>query len=192
MAGSYAAKAIEIFQEGLRIPPLKLIENGVRNEGVWAMIRQNIRKPDLLLGDLQSQIASLEVGAAALRRLATRYGAEGMLEAGVRILDMSEAAMRAAIGRMPDGTYEFTDWLDDDGIDLDKPIRLHVALTIKGDAISVDLSGCSPQVQGPTNATLASSNAAVMFAVMCACDEPFAANAGCYRPISTFAPEAWW
>ena len=124
VAGSYAAKAIEIFQEGLRIPPLKLIENGGRNEGVWAMIRQNVRKPDLLLGDLQSQIASLEVGAAALRRLATRYGADGMIEAGARILDMSEAAMRAAIGRMPDGTYEFTDWLDDDGIDLGKPIRL--------------------------------------------------------------------
>ncbi|MBL6457767.1 hydantoinase B/oxoprolinase family protein [Belnapia sp. T6] len=189
VAGSYAAKAIEIFQEGLRIPPLKLIENGRRNEGVWAMIRQNIRKPDLLLGDLQSQIASLEVGAAALRRLAARYGAEGMIEAGRRILDMSEQAMRAAISRMPDGTYEFTDWLDDDGIDLDKPIRLHVALTIRGDSISVDLSGCSPQVQGPTNATLASSNAAVMFAVMCACDEPFAANAGCYRPVSTIAPE---
>ncbi|SDC32054.1 hydantoinase B/oxoprolinase family protein [Belnapia rosea] len=189
VAGSYAAKAIEIFQEGLRIPPLKLIENGRRNEGVWAMIRQNIRKPDLLLGDLQSQIASLEVGAAALRRLAARYGAEGMIEAGRRILDMSEQAMRAAISRMPDGTYEFTDWLDDDGIDLDKPIRLHVALTIRGDSISVDLSGCSPQVQGPTNATLASSNAAVMFAVMCACDEPFAANAGCYRPIGTIAPE---
>ncbi len=189
VAGSYAAKAIEIFQEGLRIPPLKLIENGRRNEGVWAMIRQNIRKPDLLLGDLQSQIASLEVGAAALRRLATRYGAEGMLEAGRRILDMSEQAMRAAISRMPDGTYEFTDWLDDDGIDLDRPIKVHVALAIKGDAISVDLSGCSPQVQGPTNATLASSNAAVMFAVMCASDEPFAANAGCYRPVTTIAPE---
>jgi N-methylhydantoinase B/oxoprolinase/acetone carboxylase alpha subunit len=189
VAGSYAAKAIEIFQEGLRIPPLKLIEKGVRNEGVWAMIRQNIRKPDLLLGDLQSQIASLEVGAAALRRLAGRYGAEDMLEAGRRILDMSEQAMRAAIARMPDGTYEFTDWLDDDGIDLGKPVRLHVALTIAGDAISVDLSGCSPQVQGPTNATLASSNAAVMFAVMCASDEPFAANAGCYRPVTTIAPE---
>lgn len=193
VAGSYAAKAIEIFQEGLRIPPVKLIEKGIRNEGVWAMIRQNIRKPELLLGDLQSQIASLEVGAAALRRLAGRYGADGMIEAGARILDMSEAAMRAAIGRMPDGTYEFTDWLDDDGIDLDRPIRLHVAVTIAGETISVDMSGCAPQVQGPTNATLASSNAAVMFAVMCAANEPgaepIAANAGCYRPIATIAPE---
>jgi N-methylhydantoinase B len=188
-AGSYAAKAIEIFQEGLRIPPVKLIERGIRNEGVWAMIRQNVRKPDLLLGDLQSQIASLEVGAAALRRLAGRYGAAGMIEAGARILDMSEAAMRAAIGRMPDGTYEFTDFLDDDGIDLGQPIRLQVRLTVAGEEITVDLSGCSPQVQGPTNATLASSNSAVMFAVMCACDEPFAANAGCYRPVRTIAPE---
>jgi N-methylhydantoinase B len=188
-AGSYAAKAIEIFQEGLRIPPLKLIENGVRNEGVWAMIRQNVRKPELLLGDLSSQIASLEVGAAALRRLAARYGADSMIEAGRRILDMSEAAIRAAIRRMPDGTYEFTDFLDDDGIDLDQPIRLHVKLTVAGDAIAVDLSGCSPQVTGPTNATLASSNSAVMFAIMTACDEPFAANAGCYRPVTTIAPE---
>lgn len=192
-AGSYAAKAIEIFQEGLRIPPLKLIENGVRNEGVWAMIRQNVRKPDLLLGDLSSQIASLEVGAAALRRLAARYGADGMIEAGRRILDMSEAAMRAAIRRMPDGVYEFEDFLDDDGIELGRPIRLHVKLTVAGDAITVDLSGCSPQVTGPTNATLASSNSAVLFAVMCAAmaegEEPIAANAGCYRPVTTIAPE---
>ena len=193
VAGSYAAKAIEIFQEGLRIPPVKLIEKGIRNEGVWAMIRQNIRKPDLLLGDLQSQIASLEVGAQALRRLAQRYGAAGMIEAGQRILDMSEASMRAAIAQMPNGTYEFTDYLDDDGIDLDVPIKLHVKLIVANDSITVDLSGCSAQVQGPTNATLASTNSAVMYAIMATCmslgDDAFAANAGCYRPVRTIAPE---
>ena len=194
-AGSYAAKAIEIFQEGLRIPPVKVIENGRRNEGIWAMIRQNIRKPDLLLGDLTSQIASLDVGAAALHRLAARYGADGMIEASARILDMSDQAMRAAIRAMPDGVYEFTDFLDDDGIDVGKPIRLHVSLAVQGDESTVDLSGCSPQVRGPTNATLASSNSAVMFAIMCASmsgssgDEAFLANAGCYRAIRTIAPE---
>jgi N-methylhydantoinase A/oxoprolinase/acetone carboxylase beta subunit len=78
-AGSYAATATEIFQEGLRIPPLKIVENGQPNAGVWAMIRQNVRKPALVLGDLASQLASLEVGAAAIRRLAARYGAEGMI-----------------------------------------------------------------------------------------------------------------
>lgn len=188
-AGSYAAKATEIFQEGLRIPPLKILDRGVRNDGVWAMIRQNIRKPDLLLGDLSSQLASLDVGAAALLRLARRFGADAMVEAGDRILAMSEAGMRAAIAAMPDGTYEFTDFLDDDGIDIGVPIRLHVAVTIQGDQASVDLSGCGPQVSGPTNATLASTNAAVMFALMCCADSSLHMSAGCYRPISVIAPE---
>ena len=187
-AGSYAAKATEIFQEGLRIPPVKTIAGGVRNDGVWAMIRQNIRKPDLLLGDLSWQLASLDVGAAAILRLARRYGAAAMLEAGNRILAMSEAGMRAAIARMPDGTYEFEDFLDDDGIALGQPIRLHVAVTIQGDTASVDLSGCGPQVAGPTNATLASTNAAVMFSLMCCADPSLHMSAGCYRPISVIAP----
>ena len=189
VAGSYAAKATEIFQEGLRIPPLKIVANGVRNDGVWAMIRQNIRKPDLLLGDLSSQLASLDVGAAAIHRLARRFGAAAMLEAGSRILAMSEAGMRAAIGRMPDGTYEFEDFLDDDGIALGVPIRLHVAVTITGEEASVDLSGCGPQVAGPTNATLASTNAAVMFSLMCCADSSLHMSAGCYRPITVIAPE---
>ncbi len=188
-AGSYASKATEIFQEGLRIPPVKLIENGVRNDAVWRIIGQNIRKPDLLLGDLTSQIASLEMGRAAIARLATRYGAPAMLEASRRILDMSEAGMRAAIAAMPDGSYEFADQLDDDGIDFGKPIHLRVKLTIAGDSATVDLSACSPQVQGPTNATLASSNSAVMFALMSAAGTGFAMNAGCYRPITVIAPE---
>ncbi|MBC7430990.1 MAG: hydantoinase B/oxoprolinase family protein [Rubritepida sp.] len=188
-AGSYAAKATEIFQEGLRIPPVKLFDKGVRNEAVWSIIRQNIRKPDLLLGDLQSQIASLEVGRSALALLPARFGAPAMLEASARILDMSEEAMRAAIAAMPDGTYEFTDQLDDDGIDLGRPIMLTVRLTIAGDSVTVDLSGCSPQVQGPTNATLASSNSAVMFALMSASGGGFAMNAGCYRPVHVIAPE---
>jgi N-methylhydantoinase B len=187
-AGSYAATTTEIFQEGLRIPPVKLIENGKRNDAVWAMIRQNIRKPDLLLGDLTSQIASLEVGRQALLRLATRYGAEGMTEAAARILDQSEAGMRAAIAAMPDGTYEFGDVLDDDGVDLGKTIHITVKLTIKGDEAVADLSGCSAQSKGPVNATLASSNSAVMYALMCASGGGFAMNAGCYRPISVIAP----
>jgi N-methylhydantoinase B/oxoprolinase/acetone carboxylase alpha subunit len=188
-AGSYAAKATEIFQEGLRIPPVKLLARGVRNEAVFALIRQNVRKPELLLGDLASQLASLEVGAAAIARLAHRFGAQAMLEAGRRILDMSEAGMRAAIARMPDGTYSFEDFLDDDGIALGQPIRLHVALTVKGDEVVVDLSGCGAQVAGPTNATLASTNAAVMYSLMCCADPSLHMSAGCYRPVTVIAPE---
>ena len=188
-AGSYAAKATEIYQEGLRIPPLKLFARGVRNEAIVAMIRLNVRKPDLLMGDLASQVASLEVGQAALHRLARRFGAAAMIEAGARILDMSEAGMRDAFAGMPDGTYEFEDWLDDDGVDLGQPIRLHVQLTIAGDTATVDLSGCSAQVRGPTNATLGTTNAAVMFSLMCCADPSLHMSAGCYRPITFIAPE---
>jgi len=168
---------------------VKIIEGGRRNEAVFAIIRQNIRKPDLLFGDLASQLASLEVGAAAVLRVANRFGAAAVIEAGARILDMSEAGMRAAIGRMPDGVYEFEDFLDDDGIALGQPIRLHVRLSITGETAEVDLSGCGPQVAGPTNATLASTNAAVMFALMCCADSSLHMSAGCYRPISVVAPE---
>lgn len=180
--GSYAATATEVFQEGIRIPPLKLIDGGKLNEAVWAMIGQNVRKPALMLGDLQSQLASLEVGAAAIKRLATRIGAETLVEATNRILDMSEAAMRAAIRAMPDGVYEFTDFLDDDGVS-GEPIRLHAKLTIAGDEIEVDLTGCADQQRGPINCTPAMSNCAVFYSIIAATEGAVQANAGCYRPI---------
>lgn len=180
--GSYAATATEVFQEGLRIPPLKLIENGRLNRAVWEMIGQNVRKPALMLGDLQSQLASLEVGAASIRRLADRYGAAGLLEATARILDMSEAAMRAAIRAMPDGRYAFEDFLDDDGV-TGEPVRLHAVLTVKGEEIEVDLTACADQQRGPINCTPAMSNCAVYYSIIAATDGAMPANAGCYRPI---------
>lgn len=181
--GSYAATATEVFQEGVRIPPLKLIEKGVLNQAVWAVIGQNVRKPVLMLGDLQSQLASLDVAAVSIKRLAARYGAAGILEASARILDMSEAAMRAAIRAMPDGRYEFEDFLDDDGVS-GEPVRLHAVLTIAGDEISVDLTGCADQQRGPINCTPAMSNCAVFYSVIAATDGAMPANAGCYRPIT--------
>ncbi|NMJ43752.1 hydantoinase B/oxoprolinase family protein [Roseomonas sp. JC162] len=180
--GSYAATATEVFQEGIRIPPLKLIEEGRLNRAVWEMIGQNVRKPALMLGDLQSQLASLEVGAASIRRLAQRYGAEGLLEATARILDMSEAAMRAAIRAMPDGRYAFEDFLDEDGV-TGEPVRLHAVLTVTGEEIEVDLTGCADQQRGPINCTPAMSNCAVYYSIIAATDGAMPANAGCYRPI---------
>jgi N-methylhydantoinase B/oxoprolinase/acetone carboxylase alpha subunit len=181
-AGSYAATATEVFQEGLRIPPIKLVAKGRLNDAVWAMIGQNVRKPALMLGDLQSQLASLEVGAAALRRLAARHGAAAVIEAGARILDMSESAMRAAIRAMPDGEYAFEDFLDDDGI-TDDPVRLHAAVTVADDTIEVDLTGCADQQAGPVNCTPAMSDCAVYYAVIASTDGTVMPNAGCYRPI---------
>jgi N-methylhydantoinase B len=187
-AGSYGATATEVFQEGLRIPPVKLYKGGVLNDEVLALMRQNVRRPDMLWGDLQAQLASLAVGEANLQRVAGRYGADTLITACAQILDGSERAMRAMIGRMPDGRYEFTDFIDDDGL-TDTPIRIHVAVDIRGEDMVVDLSGSGPQALGPINATLASSSSAVFYAVMACADEPIAATAGCYRPVRVIAPE---
>lgn len=187
--GSYAAAATEIYQEGLRIPPVKLYERGVRNEGIWQLIRQNVRQPAIMMGDLQSQVASLGVGVQAITRLAAKYGNPRLSAACKQLLDMSETAMRQTIQRMPDGVYTFEDFLDDDGIDQDRPVRVHARVTVAGDRLTVDLSGSAAEVGGPINATIGSSTSAVYFAVVASADQPIAANAGCYRPVTIFAPE---
>lgn len=186
--GSYAAAATEIYQEGLRIPPLKLVESGRRNDAVWALITQNTRQPVTVMGDLTSQIASLGVGADAVKRLAAKYGAQTLIDGCARLQDQSEAIMRDCIARMPDGTYAAEDSLDDDGVTANVPVRLHAAVTIAGDSMTIDLSGCGPEARGPINATLASSLSAVYFAVVAAADRAMAPNAGCYRPIRVIAP----
>ncbi len=185
-AGSYGATATEIFQEGLRIPPTKLVRAGRLNQDVLGIMRQNVRRPDMLWGDLQAQLASLGVGEANLRKLAERLGGPRLMAACALLLDGSEAAMRAMIGRMPDGRYEFEDFIDDDGLSED-PIRIHARIDIGGEEITVDLSGSGPQALGPINATLASSGSAVSYAVMACADIPIPANAGCYRPIRIVA-----
>jgi len=187
--GSYSANATEVYQEGLRIPPLKLFSRGVRNDAVWAMIGQNVRQPATVLGDLQSQIASLSVGATSVGKLAQKYGGETLMAACGQLLDGSERAMREVIRAMPDGVYEFEDFLDDDGIETDRPVRIHARIAVEGDSLTVDLSGSSPEVHGPINATLGSTSSAINFAVIACADRPVAPNAGCYRPVTIIAPE---
>jgi N-methylhydantoinase B len=187
--GSYAANATEIYQEGLRIPPSKLFARGVRNDALWQVIAQNVRQPTIVMGDLQSQIASLGVGTRAVEVLAARYGEDTLVASSSAMLDASEAAMRETIRAIPDGTYEFEDFLDDDGIDMTRPVRIHARITVAGDRLVVDLSGSDREVQGPINATLGSTSSAVYFAVVAAAGRPIAPNAGCYRPIEIVAPE---
>ncbi|MDX2201671.1 MAG: hydantoinase B/oxoprolinase family protein [Hyphomicrobiaceae bacterium] len=187
-AGSYGSSATEIFQEGLRIPPVKIFEAGRLVEPIRAIILQNVRQPEILWGDLQSQFASLNVGAASIERQARKLGPARFEAALARILDTSEAGMRAVIRRIPDGTYEFADRVDDDGI-TDRPIEIRAKVIVAGDEITVDLEGCSPQSLGPSNATLASTCSGVFYALMATADVPVASNSGCYRPVKVIAPE---
>ena len=186
--GSYDAGASEIHQEGLRIPPLKIVEGGRRNQAIIDMLLANSREPANVGGDFASQLAALGTGAETLRRIGRRYGAARLAAAARRIQDQSEAAMRAVIAASPDGQYSFTDWVDDDGIDRDTPLKIQVQVTIAGDQVSIDLDGSSRQATGPINCTLNMTRSAVICGVLMSIGRDVPANAGCYRPIAIHAP----
>jgi N-methylhydantoinase B len=187
--GSYHAEATEIFQEGFRIPPLKIDEAGKRNQAVVKLLLRNSREPEKVGGDFASQLAALDIGVESLKNMGRRYGPDRLAQASRLIQDQSEQSMRDAIAGMPDGTYEFEDFVDDDGIDRDKPLRIHARMTVRGEEIEIDLSGSSPQARGPVNCTYNMMDSAVVCAVMMSVGSDIPANAGCYRPIAITAPE---
>ncbi len=187
-AGGYSPRAVEIFQEGLRLPPVRIVRAGKMQDDLFATILQNVREPDTFRGDFLSQIAALEVGARAVRRLADRYGAQALARIGAALLDHAEHGMRAALSALPDGTYRAEDHVDGDGIE-EGAKRIAVAITISGSDIALDFTGTADQAKGPINATLATTTSAAYYAVIAACGVTGTVNAGCYRPISVTAPE---
>jgi N-methylhydantoinase B/oxoprolinase/acetone carboxylase alpha subunit len=188
-AGSVPTNATEIFQEGLRIPPLKFRDRGVVNTTLEAMIRQNVRIPDTVMGDIHAQVSACSIGARRVAELAEKQGDNALTAIFHELLDRSERMTRLALATIPDGTYRHVDWLDNDGVELDKPIRIEVAVTIKGDAIHIDFTGTSPQVRGPLNCVPSGSLAAACFAVRALTDPKIPTNGGCFRPISLHLPE---
>ncbi len=188
-AGSVPTNATEIFQEGLRLPPLKFRDRGVVNATLEAIIRQNVRIPDTVMGDIHAQVSACSIGARRLAELAARQGDNALTAIFAELLDRSERMTRLALAEIPDGTYRAVDWLDNDGVELDKPIRIEVAVTIRGDAIHIDFTGTSPQVRGPLNCVPSGSLAAACWAVRALTDPRIPTNAGCFRPISLHLPE---
>ena len=187
-AGSVSADSTEIYQEGLRIPPVKLFEEGEPNDAVFEMILSNVRTPDERRGDLRAQEAANETGRRRFGELADRYGADKLGVALEEIKNYSERRMRSEIESLPDGEYSFADVLDDDGAEnVDLPIE--VTLTIDGDEILVDFTGTADQTAGPVNAVFAVTASATYYAVRCVTDPEIPPNHGCYRPITIEAPE---
>jgi len=180
--GSYYAGAKEVFQEGLRIPPIKLASNGQTNDAVLAIIRQNSREPEKIGGDLQAQLASLSVGARAIERLASRYDAATIDEAMDAIVLQSETVMREAIAQIPDGQYTFKDYVDDDG-QQNRDLAIIANVTVSGDQCTVDLSESADQTPGPVNCTLNMARSGVYCALLSAVEGKAMANSGAYRPI---------
>jgi N-methylhydantoinase B len=188
VAGSNASDSTEIYQEGLRIPPLKLYDRGRRNETLFALIEKNVRLPVRVFGDLRAQLAACHIAERQFLELIQRYGADTVTRYMAEVIDHAERLTRAALAGLPDGQWSFEDWIDDDGVDLDKPIRLFVTMTKRGDRMLVDWTGTDPQVKGAINNTFSYSKAASYTAIRSVLPANIPNNEGVFRAIEVVAP----
>lgn len=187
--GSIPTNATDVFQEGLRLPPLKFHDAGQPNDTLQRILRLNSRMPDAFMGDLDAQIAACNTAERRLSELIATYGASGLGQAFDALLDRSEAMTRAALRKLPNGTWHAEDFIDNDGVDLDRPVRIAVAVTIEDGSIHVDFTGSSPQTRGPINATPGGALASVYWCVRALTGADIPTNGGCFRPVTAFMPE---
>jgi len=185
--GSNALSANEIYQEGLRLPFLKLIERGRINQAIWDIIALNVRVPDQVTGDLNAQRAACLAGARGYRDLFARYGVEAMHRYIGALHDYAERLTRAEIARIPDGTWHFTDHIDGLG-EAPEPVVFQLALTIDGDRVIADWTGTSPQVRGGINTPLPFTKAGVYAALRSVMQADIPNCHGFTRAIEVRAP----
>ena len=185
--GSNSTNSTEIYQEGLRIPTVKLYEAGVPSETMFNLIEHNVRVPKTVLGDIRAQIAATAVGERGYRLLAEHYGKKELSRYTDAILEYSEAMVRAELHDLPDGTYRFEDHIDGDGIE-SGTVVVRVAVTVAGDGVIVDFEGSSPQAKAGINSVLTFTKSATFGAIRMVIDPTIPNSAGCYRPIEVRAP----
>jgi len=180
--------AREIYQEGIRIPPVLLMRGGKVQAGVMNLILANVRTPDERRGDLLAQTMSNRRGEERLCEIVARYGAPRTRKNATGLLDYSERVTRDMLRGIPDGDYRFQDFLDNDGVTTE-PVPIIVCVRIHGDRAEVDFTGSSAQVAGPVNANYAIAVAAAMYCFRCLIRADVPYNAGLLRPIRVIAPE---
>ena len=185
--GSVPTDATELYQEGLIIPPTRLYRGGVLDANLFALLCRNVRIPEVFTGDLMAQVAAGRLGGIRLNELFARYGTETVLGYVEELLERAETLTRRGIEAIPDGTYAFADWMDNDGIE-DRPVRIAVAVTVRGSTMTFDFTGTSPQVRGPFNAVPASTLSAVYYAVRAISDPTVPNNGGCFRAVDVVLP----
>jgi N-methylhydantoinase B len=188
--GSLPTDATDIFQEGLRIPPLHFHEAGRPGVALHAMIERNVRLPDIVMGDLRAQLAALHVGRARLQDLFAAQGIAQVRLCMAELLDRAELLTRRAIETIPDGSYTFEDYLDDDGIDRAELVRIRASIHVLGGTLHIDFTGSSPQVKGPINVDGSALMSAVYFVVRALADPSAPNNGGVYRVVRLTLPEA--
>jgi N-methylhydantoinase B len=185
--GSNSLAAVEIHQEGLRLPFLKLVDAGVENATLKSVIAANVRVPDQVLGDIHAQVTACLVGERELAALVERYGIDTVVDYGEALQDYTERMARAAIKEIPDGTYRFVDHIDGLG-DQPEPIEFRVAVTVRGDEITVDWTGTSMQVKGGINTPLSFCKSNVYAALRSVMPTEMPNCHGYTRPIHVIAP----
>ena len=177
----------DIWSEGLQIPLIKYHVRGKLNYEMRDLILMNVRRPDRAAGDLEAQLSACRVGVKHLEELLTRHGVDTVQASIVAIMDHSEAEARTMVRAMPDGVYEAQSWMDDDAIDIDQPVPIRVKVTVRGDEMTVDLSGMSPQVKGFFNSGAGVACAQVAFKCLTGPrDSPI--NDGSFRPLKVIVP----
>jgi len=194
--GSCACDSTDIFQEGLRIPPMKLYERGVRNETLFEIMRAMSRTPDILLGDTQVWQSSCLIGERRFMELVKTYGSETLKVYFDELIDYAERLTRAEIKAMPDGEYEFTDYLDDGGtgyVDaegnvISDLVPIHVKITVKGDSIAFDFTGTAPQVKGAMNNPYGTTIATALCNLRLILNPDIPRNSGTMRPLTLIYP----
>src|SRR5262249_56373753 len=188
VAGSKAPDPTEIYAEGLRIPPMKLSAAGKLSTPIMPFLEKNVRLPVQLFGDLRAQLAACHIGETQFAELVARYGVAQTKLFLKEVIDYSERLTRAALSDLPDGEWSFEDWIDDDGVDYGKPIRLFVTIRKKGGHMVVDWTGTHPQVKGAINNTLSFTKAASYTGVRSVLAPNIPNNEGVFRAIEVICP----
>ncbi len=185
--------AKEIFEEGLRIPPVRLYRGGERNEDLWVLLLANVRTPVERAGDLDAQLAALNTGTTRLLEIAERRGTPDTLTAMGELIAYADRLVSAGLEQIPDGTYGAVDHLEDDGFG-SGPIPIEATLTVQGAALEIDFGGTSPQVPGGVNAVSAITSSAVRYVVRCVVEallgEPLPAGGGSMSAVTVKTPPA--
>ena len=187
--GSTSADAESIFQEGIRIPLVKICRKGEIVDESIEFILNNTRTAEERKGDLFAQISCNKAGTKRMKEVINKYGVEKFSLYTDGLLNYAENLMRVGIKNLPDGEYSFEDYLDDDGVDLNKPVPIKVKITIKDDKAIVDFEGSSPQVKGPLNLVLSGTLTTVFYCFKAIAGPTIFANEGIYRAIQVKAPE---
>ena len=187
VAGGRSVDSTEVYQEGLRIPPVRLQHRGEPVDAIWEIIAQNVRLKHMVLGDLQSCISACQRAEGMLLDTVSKYGSDTLRAWFEEILDYSERITRHALRAIPDGTYSFTDYIDD-AITKPEPVEIRLSLKVEGDDVYFDLTGTSAQVPAAINATLSFTKSAIYAAVRTMLPPDLPNNAGVFRPIHVHVP----